>query len=178
MGEYAALFVDGSGEVRARIDEERFAKELGRLHVAHIMGDLREEIAKARSDEEKSAIRARAHRRLARWGATRRRIHRMIVLADDGSALGCGDAAVGALAAHWGPAFSESKGTSEAAAERFLRYVRPFDGDARRPEFGESCEVAAHAKRSSPGPDGIPYQAWLLGRGAPLRMLYAAHMSL
>lgn len=70
--EYAAAFADDSGEVRARSDEDGFAKQLGRLQVACVMGDLREEIAKARSGEEKSAIRARAHRRLACWFATRR----------------------------------------------------------------------------------------------------------
>lgn len=63
--EHTAIFVDDSGDVRARIDEGRFAEELGRLQVAHAMGDLREELAAAKSDEEKSAIRVRAHRRLA-----------------------------------------------------------------------------------------------------------------
>lgn len=65
-GDIESLFVCADGRVREVIDEDKFASEAGRLHVAHIMGDMLEELQTAACDEERSAIRARTHRRLAR----------------------------------------------------------------------------------------------------------------
>lgn len=128
-GEFDAMFINDAGNMRAHVDEDKFARKIGRLRVAHIMGDMRGEMRAAETSEEKSAVRARAHRRMARWSPTRRRIHRMTVLAGDGSSLGCGREAAGSLAAHWGPAFSEARGVSQVAADRFLQFAPRFDAE-------------------------------------------------
>lgn len=47
----------------------------------------------------------------------------MIVVDGAGASLGCGRDAADSLAAHWGPAFSESRGMSPAAADRVLLFA-------------------------------------------------------
>lgn len=163
---------------RALIDETQFARELSQLRVSHIMGDLREELTGARSDEEKLAARARAQRRLANWSVSRRRICRMTVLSTDGSALSGGIDSAEALHAHWSRAFSVAVGISTTAADRFLHHVQPFAGEVRRLGFAELPAVAPHVNRSSLGPDRVPYQAWLGSGGVPLRLVYVAYVAL
>lgn len=70
--EISSAFIDAAGHIRDAIDDEAFARALGRLQVAHVMGDMRDELRAAADDEEKSARGARAHRRLARWSPARR----------------------------------------------------------------------------------------------------------
>lgn len=86
-----------------------------------------------------------------------------------------------ALAAHWGPAFSDIRGISLVAAQRVLLLAPQHAGSVLRLEHDESdefCEIAKHINRSSHGPDGVPYHAWLTGRGAPLRVLYVEYIAL
>lgn len=102
----------------------------------------------------------------------------MTVLAPDGSALIGGVDSANALRAHWGPAFSDATGISAIAADRFLHYAQSFTGEVHRLDYDDVCAVASHVNRSSPGPDGVPYQAWLGGGGLPLRLVYLAYVSL
>lgn len=155
-GEYTLLLFDESAAVRTEIDEAQSARELSQLHVSHIMGDFREEVAGARSDEENSAARARAQRRLAKWSVLRRGICRITVLATDGSAIYSGVDSAEVLRAHWGLAFSYAAGISMTAADRFLHHVQPFTDELHRLDFSEVCAVASHVNRSSLGPDGVP----------------------
>lgn len=79
------------------------------------------------------------------------------------SLAGCGRDAADSVAAHWGPAFSESKGISPAAADRCLQFAPRYSEAVCLIEFDEFRELARHANRSSQGPDGVPYLAWLTG---------------
>lgn len=102
------------------------------------MIDMRAELKVVAGEDEQIAIRSRPHRRLARWSPTRRLIHRMMILDGAGVSLGCGrDAAdADALAAHWGPAFSESRGISLAAGQRFLQLAPRCAESVLMLEFG------------------------------------------
>lgn len=148
----ASLFLDVSGHVCRDIDEEAFAGELGRLQVAHILSDMRVELKGAAGEDERIAIRSRAHRRLARWSPMRRRIHRIIVLGSDGASLGCGRGAADALAAHWGPAFSKSRGISPAAARSCLQFAYTGStSSARLPSMSIGAVLARMAYRTTRG---------------------------
>lgn len=57
--EYDGMFFFADGHLGTEIDEGKFAQELGRLQIAHILGDMRDELKRATCDEEKAAIHAR-----------------------------------------------------------------------------------------------------------------------
>lgn len=44
--------------------------------------------------------------------------------------------------------------------------------------FDDFAAIASHVNHSNPGPDGVPYQAWLGSGGVPLRLVYAAYVAL
>lgn len=77
----------------------------------------------------------------------------------------------------WPPLFSGVAGINAAAAERFLQHAQTSAGEVHCLSFDEFAEVARHVNRSSPGPDGVPYQAWLGGGGFPLRLVYEAYVA-
>lgn len=56
-------FLERDEAVRKRLGEGYFAQELGQVHDAHIMGDVRVDLRHAKN-EERSAVRARAHRHM------------------------------------------------------------------------------------------------------------------
>lgn len=63
-------FLEPTDSVRARTDEEQFAREVDQLYTAQVLGDMRGDLWGARTQEER---RARAHRRLSQWRPSRRR---------------------------------------------------------------------------------------------------------
>lgn len=77
-----------------------------------------------------------------------------------------------------GSGVSSAHSISRMAAERFLQHAPGYGEDLEALDFDAFCEVARHVNHSSLGPDGVPYHAWLTGRGAPLRMLYAVPVAL
>lgn len=85
----------------------------------------------------------------------------MTVLELDGSPICGGADSTVALRAHWGLAFSDVAGISSAAAERFFQHIQPYIDEVHRLSFDEFAAIALHVNRSSPGPDGVPYQACL-----------------
>lgn len=108
------------------VDEAQFARELVQLRISHIMGGLREETAGANSDEQKSAARARAKRRMSKWSVSRRRISRTILLEPDGTPICGGAESVVALRAVWCQAFSDAVGISFVAVQRFFQHFQPY----------------------------------------------------
>lgn len=160
-----ALFFEVDGRPRETIEEGNFAQELGRLQVAHIPCDMRDEPKRAACEEEEAA-------------PPRRLVSHMAVSARDGTSLGSGGDAAASLAAHWGPVFSSAHGVPQASAERFFQHVPRYGEEMDVLDHDAFCDIGRHVNQSSLGPDGVPYRAWLAGRGTPLRMLYAVYVSL
>lgn len=121
--------------------------EVGRLHVAHIMGVMRAELRTAECDEERWAIRAPEDTGNGDHGR-------------GWTPLGCGSAAADSL---------------RAAARRFLHFSPRYSEDIRMAEFDEFFDIARHVRRCSPGPEGVPYHTGMVGSCVPLRVLYSAY---
>ena len=100
-------------------------------------------------------------RRAAVWAARRRCCETVAVLDADGVPAQSAQHAVQLLREHWAPVFTK-KNTSPRSMEELLAHVAPAPGDVQWClPFEEFAEAARRQGDSAPGPDGLPYSAWV-----------------
>lgn len=96
----------------------------------------------------------------------------------DGASLGCRGAACRPSAGHWSPTFSGAQGISESACARVMCFAWILREPIEVLGFDPFSDVARRVRHCSPGPYGVPYYAWVMGRGLPLRVLYSVYLCL
>lgn len=153
-----SLFLHADGTLCGYVSEGALADRLSQENRAAVAEDLVRELAGAQGDEAKSAVKARAHRRLASWSPTRRRLVTQIVLDPDGNAAL--DEREDLMFEHWGPIFSADGPTDDDATRWLLEHVPRWAGEIALPDFDSFARMVHSTAASAPGPDVLSYAYW------------------
>jgi endonuclease/exonuclease/phosphatase family metal-dependent hydrolase len=133
--------------------------ELSSTNIEHMRNEL--EADPSIAEWKKIGRREALRRRATAWASTRRRTSTFSILDPEGAPATSASHATQLLTNHWGPVFT-AKRCYRLAQAKLLQFVvaAPDDINWRLPR-NEFIAIAERCTDSAPGPDGIPYSAWV-----------------
>jgi endonuclease/exonuclease/phosphatase family metal-dependent hydrolase len=133
--------------------------ELSRSNIESMRNEL--EADHATAEWKKIGKREAMRRRATAWTSERRRVSTFTILDSAGAPATSVTHATQLLANHWGKVFA-AKPCSKLFQKSLLQHVVTAPDDiAWRMSREEFIAIAERCSDSAPGPDGIPYSAWV-----------------
>jgi endonuclease/exonuclease/phosphatase family metal-dependent hydrolase len=133
--------------------------ELSRTNIDDMRAELESDPSIA--EWKKIGKRESLRRRATAWATSRRRTSTFTILDSRGAPATSTEHSTQLLAEHWGAVFDATP-CSRVAQQHILQHVVPAPDDINwRLSREQFIEIAERCSDSAPGPDGIPYSAWV-----------------
>ena len=154
-----------------------FGRRLAQSHRGPVQGVLGHGLGERSSGRSFDGRRALLQRLSSAWSTVRRRVTTLAIFDEDGRAADSTEDSLQILARHWAPVFAQ-KGLRDLSISELLQpcttHVPEVDWVI---DFDSFCTIAANARDSSPGPDGVPCSAWRCAGEDVIDAICAAHVA-